>query len=58
MKYFAFTDDQKIRLIGEFEHISDAMDREPGNAVWIFSETDLRALGIDIAKALLAGSDA
>ena len=52
MKYFALLDTEYLVIIGDYPSIREAMDDEPGNTVWTFSEDDLRALEEKIQEAL------
>jgi hypothetical protein len=50
-KYFALTSDEKLVTI-EAEDIGDALENEPDNTVWLFSEATVAELGRKISEAL------
>lgn len=52
-KYFALTSDEKLVTI-EAEDIGDALENEPDNTVWLFSEATVAELGGKISEALHA----
>lgn len=52
MKYFALLDTEDLVIIGDYPSVYEALDNKPGNAVWIFSEDELRALEEKIQEAL------
>ena len=52
MRYFAMTDQEEITLIGDFEDIQEAFDKEPSGTHWVFSEEGLRQFADKIEEIL------
>jgi len=52
MKYFAMLDTEEVVLIGEYGDINDAMNDEPANTHWVFSEQSLIDLRDNINEVL------
>ena len=44
MKYYALLDNEDFDYFGDFDSIYEALDNEPMNTVWVFSEGGARAL--------------
>jgi hypothetical protein len=53
-KYYAFTEDCKISYLGEFDSMTDAMDKysDIDSYIWFMSENDLNQLYLSIGEYL------
>lgn len=56
-RHFAMLDDESVAVIEGAKDVCDALEQEPGNTHWMFSEAGLRAF-IARAQAALNGSAA